>query len=81
MSPGWMPAVCAGPVLADAGDERAARLVEAEALGDLVGHALDADAEPAAPRLAVLLELARSTGLASAEGMAKPMPIEPPEGE
>ena len=36
----------------DAGDERALGLVEAEALGDLVGHALDVDAEPAAPRMA-----------------------------
>src|SRR5216683_2070926 len=36
--------------VAHAGDERALGLVEAQALGDLVGDALDVDAEPAAPR-------------------------------
>ncbi len=36
------------PVVGDAGDQRAARLVEPEALGDLVGHRLDPHAEPAA---------------------------------
>ena len=40
-----------------AGDERAPGLVEAEALGDLVGHALDVDAKPAAPRMAELPDL------------------------
>src|SRR5205814_9330657 len=35
-------------VVVDARDERALRLVEAEALRDLVGHRLDAHAEPAA---------------------------------
>src|SRR6185437_6360360 len=43
--------------IAHARDEGAFRLVEAEALGDLVGDALDVDAEPAAPRVAKVLEL------------------------
>ena len=37
-----------GAALVDAGDERAVRLVEPEALGDLLGDCLDPDAEPAA---------------------------------
>src|SRR5260370_1371948 len=41
----------------DVGAQRALRLVEAEALGDLVGHRLDADAGPAAFAPAVLLQL------------------------
>ena len=36
------------PVVGNAGDERAIRLVKAEALGDLVGDRLDPHAEPAA---------------------------------
>jgi hypothetical protein len=66
------------------------RLVEAEALGDLVGDALDVDAEPAAPRAAETAQLpyprpksrsCSTTGRARLAGMAKPMPIEPPDGE
>ena len=70
-------------LVVDAGDQRAARLVEAEALGDLVGDRLDAHAEPAAMHGMVGLVLISSatTALASADGIAKPMPIEPPEGE
>ncbi len=41
----------------DGGNERAFGLFQAEALGDLAGHVLHAHAEPAAPRLAILLEL------------------------
>src|SRR6185312_15052342 len=43
--------------VAHAGDERALGLVEAQALGDLVGDALDVDAEPAAPGMAEHLDL------------------------
>ena len=41
-------------LVVDAGDQRAARRLDAEAFGDLVGDLLDAHAEPAAPRLAEL---------------------------
>src|SRR4051812_46090417 len=41
----------------DAGDQRAARGLDVEAFGDLVGDLLDADAEPAAAELAELPEL------------------------
>ena len=46
--------------LVDAGDQRAARRLDAKALGDLVGHRLDAHAEPAAPGFAELLAADRS---------------------
>ncbi len=39
-------------LVVDAGDERAVRRLDAQALGDVVGDLLDAHAEPAAPRLA-----------------------------
>ena len=41
----------------DIGDQHAARAVEAEAVGDVVGHALVADADPAALDLAELAQL------------------------
>ena len=44
-------------LVVDAGDQRAVRRLDAEAFGDLVGHLLDAHAEPAAPRLAELAQL------------------------
>jgi hypothetical protein len=47
-------AVVDRPALDDAGDQRAGGGLHAEALGDLVGHRLDAHAEPAAPCLAEL---------------------------
>src|SRR5215467_6057196 len=45
------------PLLVDASHERAVGRLDAEALGDLVGHLLDAHAKPAAPGLAEILEL------------------------
>ena len=42
-----------GPGRRHFGDERALHLAEIEALGEVVGHRLDAHAEPAAPRLAI----------------------------
>src|SRR5262249_1899681 len=45
------------PLFIDAGDERAARRLDAEALGDVVGDLLDAHAEPAAASLAELPQL------------------------
>ena len=45
-----------GALLLDAGDQRAARGLDVEALGDLVGDLLDADAEPAAAKLAELTQ-------------------------
>ena len=44
-------------LVVDAGDQRAARRLEVEALGDLVGDLLDLHAEPAAVNLAELLKL------------------------
>ena len=46
-----------GPLVRDVDHQRAERIGPAEARGDVVGHLLDADAEPAAPRLAELGEL------------------------
>ena len=45
------------PLVVDAGDQRAARRLDAEALGDVVGDLLDAHAEPAAPHFAELAQL------------------------
>ena len=55
--------------------------VHAERFGDLVGHGLDAHAEPAAARLAELGAAARPPAAPRSTGTAKPMPIEPPVGE
>ena len=41
----------------DAGDQRAVRRLDIQAFGDVVGHLLDAHAEPAAPRFAELAKL------------------------
>jgi hypothetical protein len=41
----------------DGGNERARVFFHAQRLGDVVGHGLDLDAEPAAARLAELLQL------------------------
>ena len=49
-----MPAFSAGPRRRHVGDQRAVRLAEVKAFGEIVGHRLDAHAEPAAPRLAEL---------------------------
>ncbi len=46
----------------DAGDQGAARGLDVEAFGDLVGDLLDADAEPAAAQLAELPELIDHAG-------------------
>ena len=46
----------------DAGDQRAARGLDVEAFGDLVGDLLDADAEPAAAKLAELPQLIDHAG-------------------
>src|SRR6202040_175562 len=45
------------PLLVDAGHERPARRLHAQALGNLVVHLLDAHAEPANPGLAVFAQL------------------------
>ena len=47
-----------GTVRRHAGDQRSRRIVEAQTFGEVFGHGLNADAEPAAPRLAELAELA-----------------------
>ena len=49
-------------LVVDAGDQRAARGLDVEAFGDLVGDLLDADAEPAAAQLAELPELIDHAG-------------------
>src|SRR5205823_7631676 len=43
--------------IVDTGDERAARRPDIEAFGNLVGHLLDAHAQPTTPCLPELLEL------------------------
>ena len=69
-------------VVVDAGDQRALRLIEPEALGDFVGDRLDAHPEPAAPhRVVGLADQFTATSFARFDGIAKPMPIEPPLGE
>ena len=76
-SPDWILALSAGPFSVTRATSAPLRPVEAEALGDLVGHGLDVDAEPAAPRLAVLAQLVddrlgqrRGDGEADADGAA-----------
>src|SRR5580698_5490746 len=49
-------------LVVDAGDQRAARRLDVEALGDLVGDLLDADTEPAAAQLAILPQLRHHAG-------------------
>ena len=49
-------------LVVDAGDQGAARGLDVEAFGDLVGDGLDADAEPAAAQLAELPELIDHAG-------------------
>src|SRR5581483_4148654 len=44
-------------LVVDAGNQRAVRRLDAQAFGNVVGDLLDANAEPAAPRLAVLAKL------------------------
>ena len=64
-SPGWMPALSAGPPSMTPATSAPLRLVEAEAFGDLVGDRLDAHAEPAAPGLAEIARAGRRRRLAS----------------
>ena len=52
-----MPALAAGLSTLRLGDERAFRLLEAEAVGDVRRDRLDLDADPAAGHVAVVLEL------------------------
>jgi hypothetical protein len=49
-------------LVVDAGDQGAARRLDVEAFGDLVGDLLDADAEPAAAKLAELAQLIDHAG-------------------
>jgi hypothetical protein len=74
-------AVVDGAATDDAGDQRARALSHAEALGDLVGHRLNAHAEPAAAGFAELAQLVDDIDSPASAGIAKPMPIEPPDGE
>ena len=55
--------------------------LQAEALGDSSVDLLDAHAEPAAAGLAEVARAGRRRACAMFGGIAKPMPIEPPEGE
>ena len=45
------------PAVGHAGDHRAGGVLQAQALGDVRRHLLDAHAQPAAPRMAVFLQL------------------------
>src|SRR5215471_20673413 len=45
------------PLVVDAGHQRAAGRLDVETIGNIVGHLLDAHAQPAAPRFAELAEL------------------------
>ena len=51
-SPGSMPAGFGRALFVDAGDQRAARRLDAQAFGDLIAHLLDAHAEPSATHFA-----------------------------
>ena len=57
-SPASMPAFTAGLFALRFGDQRAFRLLQAEAVGDILRHRLDLHADPAARDRAVVLELA-----------------------
>ena len=56
-SPDWMPAFTAGLSGLRLGDQRALRLLQAEAVGDVRRHRLDLHADPAARHRALVLEL------------------------
>ena len=58
MSPASMPAPAAGPSACRIGDDRALGALDAEALGDVLGHRLDLHAEPAARDDAVVAQVA-----------------------
>ena len=79
-SPASMPALAAGLSGLRLRDQRALRLLQAEAVGDVLRHRLDLHADPAARHRAVILELA-TTLLTVSAGIAKAMPTEPPDGE
>ena len=68
-------------LVVDAGDQRAARRLDVEAFGDVVGDLLDAHAEPAAAQSRRTGAAGRSPPPTVFDGTAKPMPIEPPDGE
>ena len=64
-----------------AGHHRAGRVLQPQALGDVRRHLLDAHAQPAAPRMAEIASTASTTFFAMLDGIEKPMPIDPPDGE
>ena len=76
-----MPAASAGPFSVTPATSAPSSFFIARPFGDVVGHLLDAHTEPAAAGLAELAELLDDVRAPSSEGMAKPMPIEPPVGE
>ena len=63
------------------GDERAARCLDAEALGDVLRHRLDLHAEPAARDHALGHGGRPTTSVTVSAGIAKAMPTLPPDGE
>ena len=75
-----MPACSAGLFSVTPATSAPVRVGHGQAFGDLVGHLLDADAEPAAAGLAELAQLGDDVDR-RLDGIAKPMPIEPPVGE
>ena len=78
-SPGFSPALAAGPPSATSATSAPARLVEAERLGDLRRHRLEASRRYRAARRSRCRSWPTSTTARTMlDGMAKPMPIEPP---
>ena len=68
-------------LVVDAGDQRAARRLDVEALGDLVGDLLDAARRASRAASSPNSRSWSITAIAVFDGTAKPMPIEPPDGE
>ena len=62
-------------------DHRASAPVKSDRLGNVLGDRLNARADPTTLYFAIRPSTGRLVGRAEADGMAKPMPIEPPEGE
>ena len=75
MSPTSTPAFSAGPPFSTEFDERAAALLQAERLGDVLGHLLDRHADAPARHAALLLQLVDATFIATSIGIANARPM------
>ena len=74
----FSPALSPGPLGIDLLDHEAGRPRQAEACGEVGRDALHVDAEPGPHDLAACLAAATTMRATMLDGVAKPMPTEPP---